>query len=72
VRTHLTPLWKAQLVAETSPPGTPDPDKTYDVGRRWEAVLPYVHTLREARASGHGLDNLEAEGWLRTEFVRLV
>jgi hypothetical protein len=71
-RTHLTPLWKAQLVAYVSPARVPDAEKTYDVGPRWEAVLPYVHTLREARTSGQGLDDLVAEGWLTVERLPLA
>jgi hypothetical protein len=49
-----------------------DVRKTYDVGPRWEAVLPYAHTLREARASRHGLDDFAAEGWLRPEPIQLA
>ena len=71
VRGHLAPLWKAQLVAELSPPGTPDRDKTYGVGPRWEAVLGYVETLREARASGQAMDDLAREGWLRADSIPL-
>lgn len=71
-RTHLTPLWKAELVADVSPGMLPDAQKVYDAGPKWEAVLPYVHTLREARASGHGLDDLAREGWLRAERLQLA
>jgi hypothetical protein len=67
-RTHLAP----QLVADVSPGRVPDAEKVYDAGPRWEAVLPYVHTLREARASGHGMDDLVREGWLRPERLRLA
>lgn len=70
VRGHLVPLWKAQLVADVSPRGTADRDRTYDVGRRWEAMLSYVETLREARASAHTLHDLSAEGWLRAETIK--
>jgi hypothetical protein len=58
-------------VADVSPDRVPDAEKVYDAGPRWEAVLPYVHTLREARASGHGMDDLVREGWLRPERLRL-
>ena len=71
-RAHLTPLWKAELLAYVSPRPVPDAEKMYAVGARWEVVLPYVWTMREAREAEQTLDDLAAEGWLREERLRLA
>lgn len=71
---YLTPLWKAGLVSDVTPgdrPPTAAARKLYAVGPRWEAVLPYVWRVREARGAGRTMDDLEREGWLHREDLGL-